>query len=87
MKTIWKYVVPVGLGDNLEISIPKGYKVLTVQMQGGVPTIWVELDPLNPEVSAYFRWIGTGHNLPDYSTSYIGTVQIDWIVLHLFEID
>lgn len=85
MKTIYKYPVP--LTDDFTLDLPKGAKVLTVQMQHGEPQLWVLVDPENYTVKRSFRLVGTGHSVPTVGIWYINTFQLDngSVVFHLFE--
>jgi hypothetical protein len=86
MKTIWKYDVLIK--DDMQISMPKDAKVLTVQTQQGVPCMWAEVESANDKVERYFKWFGTGHPIPiDLDLKYIGTVLLmrDGLVFHLYE--
>ena len=83
---IYKY--PLSVGDEQTISMPIEGKVLTLQMQFGVPTLWVEIDPfyLNTKRDRSFRTFGTGQSF-DKPGDYIGTYQLydGGIVLHVYE--
>lgn len=85
---IWKFEVP--LTDEILIKIPKGGKILSLQLQRQKPCIWVLVNPLNEKESRMFEWYVTGGTLAINEKSahiYIGTCQLfdgDY-VLHLFE--
>jgi hypothetical protein len=83
--TIWKYQLPI-VGGSQQVAIPPTARVLTAQMQGGVPTMWVLLDPTHAVAEPrWFRWKGTGWELPDTPGEYVATVQDGALVFHLFE--
>jgi hypothetical protein len=90
MKAVWKYpLTGWGAGSNVryEIKMPGGATVLTLQDQGGVSTLWAEVDPDSPAVTRIFEWAGTGHPVPDGGV-YVGTalVQGGAYVFHLYEV-
>lgn len=87
MKTIWQYTIET-LHDNV-LEIPKGGQVLSIQIQGGLPQLWVLIDPNAEKGKRTFRLHGTGHGVPDSDKlNFIGTVQLDKgeLVLHVFEV-
>jgi hypothetical protein len=84
MNEVWKFPLP--LHDAFTIPLPIFSKVLTVQMQGNNPVLWVlvNLDEKVIENRA-FRLCGTGHPIDSYWDKYIGTFQDGGFVGHLFE--
>lgn len=88
MQTIHKYKIEE-ITDLFEIEMPRGAKVLTVQLQQGTPCIWAQVDPKQPMDKRQFRLAGTGHPL-DESTrrEYIGSFQMsnETLIFHLFAI-
>jgi len=84
---IFKYNFEVT--DKVEIEMPKGAHVLTVQEQYGYPTILAIVDPDHPKEIRHFRLFGTGHYLDvdPVKTRYIGTFQHlgGSFIEHLFE--
>ena len=86
MRTIWKFEIK--MYGTTEIIMPIRAEVLTVQMQKGIPCIWVELNPRELEKQIrYFQWYGTGHPMPISHKRYIGTIQDAQgeLVFHLYE--
>ena len=86
MKTIWKYPMP--LEDEITFDMPKGARVLSVQVQAGKPYIWAVVDPAREREQRFFSLRGTGH--PDNGAGdmrFIGTFQLagGGLVFHLFE--
>lgn len=82
--TIWKY--PLKLIETQEILLPLGPKFLCVQVQNGIPTIWVMVNSKAELIGQGFRIIGTGWQLTEEpSGRYLGTFQLDGFVWHLFE--
>jgi hypothetical protein len=70
------------------LELPKGAKLLTVQIQGHDPCLWYEREldfPLEPRTIKTF---GTGHEMPkDEVLRYISTYQLigGQLVFHVFE--
>ena len=86
MTAVYKY--DVILDDTFTLALPEGAEVLTVQMQHGIPRLWVRVDPTAPARPRQFRLAGTGHPIEDADDwRYVGTVQLQGgvLVLHLFE--
>lgn len=88
-KTIWKY--PITHPDRVEIEMPKGAELLTIQCQDNTPTIWALVNPdkeLDLE-KRNFELFGTGHDVPcdmGIERKYINTFQMNTgLVFHLFE--
>ncbi|MCP6727329.1 MAG: hypothetical protein KJI69_04970 [Patescibacteria group bacterium] len=85
MENIYKY--PVGLGA-FELELPKGYKILTVQMQGQEAFMWVVVNPENETEKVKFITRGTGHIYEPEMQEYIGTFQManGALIWHLFKL-
>ena len=86
MSTIWKYAIPVA--DKFTLDMPKGAKIISLQVQLGAPCIWAIVDPDLREKEREFVVVGTGHELPDYPVEFIGTFQVNngQLVFHVFEV-
>ena len=89
-KAIWKY--PLEITNAQIIKMPKGAKILSVQIQNKKPCIWVMVDPDNDLLPKTLYSIGTGFNVDDeidndIETRYIGTYQVQGgsFVFHVFE--
>lgn len=97
MRTVWKFpfalseptsLVQPGNTPLWRFHMPIEAKVLTVQPQRHLPTVWAEVDP--DDVDTLPRWftvVGTGHPLPDWEMSYVGTWQDGPFVWHLYLLD
>lgn len=86
-KTIWKFTIE-SLNDNV-IEIPKGGQILSMQVQGRLPQLWVLVDPTAEKEKRTFRIHGTGHDVPDADKlNFIGTFQMHEgsLVFHVFEV-
>lgn len=85
MKTIYKYALhPV---VEQIVTLPFNHEIRCCQMQGNTPCLWVEVDTedtTEQQVTVYL--IGTGQELPDGQAfrSYIGTIQNQGFVFHVF---
>lgn len=87
MKTIFKY--PLELTDRQEVNMPFDAKILTVQVQYGVPCIWAIVDTeIKHFHSRVFDIVGTGNPMRDCNHKYLGTIQLHdgALVFHVFEV-
>ena len=85
-KAIWKYTTPVV--DLLEISMPTGARVMTVQLQRDHVAMWAIVDPEVERERRRFAFYGTGQPMPEDPGAYVGTVQeADGVLVwHFFEV-
>ena len=89
-KRIWKYVLPIN--DKVAILMPRGARILSVQMQGEILCLWALCDPAEPlQNDRYFRVAGTNHPIDDNDDLfYLDSVQMRAsevrLVWHVFEI-
>ena len=73
MKTIHKFPLQINTGQS--VSMPADAKILSVQFQHGILTMWAEVDTeAAPSVRAIYIF-GTGHPIHEDDLIYIGTVQ------------
>ena len=84
MKSVFKYPL-LHIGTPMVLSLPAGSKALAFQFQEATPTMWVEVTSSEEYVRREFQVFGTGHDIPDHA-QYVGTVQDDWLVWHLYEV-
>lgn len=84
MKVIWKY--PFKVADALVVRMPKGARILSVQMQGVLPCLWALVDEDAKREGRLFRVFGTGNPFDAEDGAYIGTFQERGLVWHLFEV-
>ena len=100
MKTIHKYLLPAH-GTVLNINLPKGSEVLTVDEQHNCGYMWTLVDTDQPIELRIFMVVGTGHDLVEYKNqfnihtdirqlkkNYIGTFQLSdgRLVYHVFDV-
>jgi hypothetical protein len=90
--TIWKFKLPIE--DDFTLQLPKGYKILTVQMQNEAPCLWVLVSLEEKEMeTATFRVAGTGHpiDMENYplGIEYINSFQMEngKLMFHLFFVE
>ncbi len=78
MKAIWKF--PLEVTYTQDILVPKGSDFLTVQVQKGIPCLWVLCNPEETIRDTLKVFIfGTGHPIFDNASigSYVATFQLD----------
>lgn len=72
MRKVFKYPLPP-LGGALNHQVPEVGKPVHVDVQNGVPTVWVEVETTAPLVYWTFLSIGTGWEVPP-GGQHIGTL-------------
>jgi hypothetical protein len=83
-KKIWKFDIPIQ--DVVVLPMPVGAEVLSVGMQGaGSLCLWAIVQPMAPSQERVFYVCGTGNSLSGGEGRFIGTVQTDYFVWHVFE--
>ena len=83
---VFKY--PFRIGEKIEIGMPIGARVLSVQTHHGQPCLWALVDPAARSIVRQFRLVGTGPVADDSIGPYVGTFQMfdGQRVWHLFEV-
>lgn len=81
MKTVWKFPI---LGGFEQLPMPRGAKILHVADQGGIITLWAEVDTTAERVRRGVVVVGTGRPLPQGEGSHVGTVMQGEYVWHLY---
>ena len=84
---IWKYELKTT--DTQYIEMPVSSKLLTVQMQHGVPCLWCLVNEDEYLAEREIRIIGSGHFIEnDFNGTYIGTYQMfdGKAIFHVFSI-
>ena len=86
MFKVFKYPVPAN--DYFYLDLPRGAKILTVQIENSRPQIWALVNPENPTETRNFCLAGTGNPMNEKNLIYIGTFQAsnESFIWHLFEI-
>jgi hypothetical protein len=84
-KVIYKYSITSTITT---LFLPVGAKILTLQMQHGVPFIWIERTEEAIELKERkIKKVGTGESFnADSNHSYIGTIQEGPYVWHYYEV-
>ena len=85
MQVIYKYQLQVA--DTQKLKLPVGFKILSLQVQDGVPCIWVLLDARSDEYyDCIITTLGAGKNYTYDMGSHIGTYQLHngALVFHVF---
>lgn len=81
MKTIREY----HFQENV-LSIPKGAKILCIQLVFDMPTLFVEVDTTKTHEKRVFKSYDSNSNLPENPGKYIGTVVLKSnIAKHFYE--
>ena len=85
MITIWKFQLM--FIDQQVLRVPMGAHVLSVQIQNGIPCLWIVVDDTRPHVERVVYTFGTGHHLNIEMSKpfdFVGTYQLDDFVGHVF---
>lgn len=87
MKKVFKYTIEPD--DYINLLLPRGAEVLSIQEQDGHTQLWALVDPHNETEVRTFRLAGTGHPIEDDKLEFIGTFQLKnlGLVFHLFEVE
>ncbi len=85
MITIYKYQFVIA--DAVEILMQQNAKILSVQLQDGIPTMWALVDTEPGVEIRHFEVVGTGQQLDGLIVfkTHIGTIQANGLVWHIFE--
>jgi hypothetical protein len=85
MKTIHKYTLSGS--QNESILMPFDATIIHVNYQLGCLTIWAHVDTWQDSEIRTFAVFGTGWEIPEnLNCEHIGTVQVDHLVWHVFEV-
>ena len=82
MKAVWKFRVGWSIGDEIRIEFPINAEIVRFALQDNEPTLWALVDPVAPREFRTFVFVGTGW---ETEGKYIGTVERNHYVWHLFE--
>jgi hypothetical protein len=87
MKTVYKYDLEP-LEDVVELQLPRYSQILKVDTQLQKPRLWALVETEQPLETRKFRVAGTGHEIKEQNTAYIGTVFMHsgFLVFHVFEL-
>ena len=83
---IWKF--ELAITDLQTVLMPKGAKLLDVQVQNERCCLWALCDENAPKVERRIAIYGTGYQVLGDTLEYIGTFQMQGgsLVFHAFEI-
>lgn len=81
---IFKYVLEYSL-EKQTLDIPNFAGIIHVAVQSGHVCLWAMLCPTEKARKRSFQIVWTGQELPQFK-SYLGTVEIESEVLHVFEV-
>lgn len=81
--SIWKF--DLTMADSQIVWMPTNARILTVQMQRGIPCVWAVVDEYEETEPRVIRIFGTGNPYDANAAHYIGTVQNGPLVWHVFE--
>jgi len=86
---IFKSAIPYpDESGRFSLSLPRGAKVLTAQIQNETPVLWAEVDPAARTELRPFYIVNTGQPLDFKFGRYIATfASSNGIVWHLYELD
>ena len=85
MQKIYKY--PMQIAEVSTVMMPIDAKILCIQVQDNVPTIWAIVDIENPVEKRFFFMFGTGFQIKEEDYDYVATIQLlnGKLVYHIFE--
>jgi hypothetical protein len=86
VKVVWKF--PLEAERRQTIQMPTGAKVLKVDMQRGVPTMWALCERTWENEDREFLLVGTGVELPVEAGEHVGSflARDGEFVWHVFEV-
>lgn len=83
MRTIYKY--PLQLTGSQMLTLPSSARFLSVQLQGDQLCLWAEVNTgIGGVKDTVISIVGTGHVIPPGAVHYLGTVQQDQFVWHVY---
>lgn len=83
MNAICKYELIVT--DSQTVYMPRGAKILSVQMQDGIMQMWAMVDNFKLPGGRIINIIGTGNPISEPPGEFIATVQMRNLVWHVFD--
>jgi hypothetical protein len=85
---IYKYPIPFVIGRAIPVTMPRGAKILSVQVQGETLCLWAMVDPSLPTETETIRIIATGEPIdPTLAVmiDHLATIQSGPYVWHVFK--
>lgn len=85
IREIWKY--DINIDGSTIISMPKGARIMTIQVQNNIPCMWVYVNPSAEKEQRTFETFYTGEPIYLADREYLGTYQLNngKLVCHVFE--
>lgn len=80
MKVIYKY-----LATSKSVTINSGYSIKALQVQDGLPMLWIEMPIEGKTDTRFLQIFGTGHPIPDKAIWW-GTWQEAGYVWHVYDV-
>jgi len=84
MNRIYKYSLGT-MSGRITVAMHPVVNILSVGEQSGELIIWAEVEAGKPTETQYFAIAWTGWEPPDNSI-YIGTVQMNGLVYHIYDL-
>lgn len=86
MRTIHKFKLAT-TGEIQEFHLPLGSAILKFGEQNGQVVMWVDVRTENNTYVKHLQIIGTGHDIGEYPSLWLDTVQMsNGLVWHIYEI-
>ena len=90
MITVYKCPVEIKLGEAFPIELPRGARILDVNVQNGSAYMWALVDTSRAPDPRIFRIYGTGHEIEctdiyEARMRYVATFHQKPFVWHLFQ--
>ena len=82
---VWKFPFENVQSRNV-FNMPRGAKILSVHVQDSLPVLWALVDPEAPKVWRVIQVAWTGEPIEFPEGQFIGTVQVEALVLHFFDL-
>lgn len=84
MITIHKFQFDIT--DDVTITMPEDAKILNVETQNGIPTLWALVNTDRVFKDHGFKLFGTGHEILDKwnTIDHVATFQVGPFVWHMF---
>lgn len=83
VRQVWKFPIPFPCATVEEqvfrLTLPKGAKLLHVDLQGGKPFLWAAVKPGAETEERVFFVVGTGQDWPE-PAEHVGTFQMAGVV-------
>ena len=88
--SIYKYPLKMQ-GEPQEVLLPENSKLLSVQVQAGIPMLWVLQEKNAPTTCTHWiQLVGTGWPINEGQPeewAYLGTTQLEGYVWHWFHVN